>query len=158
MVMKEIILTVELIPQSCWFSNVRSAVSKKQWDTIRYRVYSEAYHICQICGGIGPQHPVEAHEIWEYDDKNHIQKLIGMVALCPACHRCKHFGLAQVQGKEERALTHLMKVNRIKRPEALKYLKQVFTQWAERSTKKWELDISYLSEYGIDISKIEEKR
>jgi hypothetical protein len=150
-------LSVELVPATCWFSNVRSACSKAQWDKIRKRVYLEAKHVCEVCGGVGPKHPVEAHEIWSYDDLNQIQKLVGMIALCPDCHQVKHFGLAQVNGKGEIALKHLMKVNEwtVKRAEA--YIKTALKRWAERSEKKWKLDISHLSEYGIDTSESKER-
>ena len=33
-----------------------------------------------------------------------LSKLVGLVALCPACHNAKHFGLAQMKGQEQAAL------------------------------------------------------
>lgn len=30
-----------------------------------------------------------------------------------------------------------------------KYIEKVFDIWSQRSTKKWQLDISHLKEYGI---------
>lgn len=147
-------LLIELVPSTCWFSNVRSEVTKKQWDWIKKQVFGQAWDTCQICGGAGSSHPVECHEIWHYDDEQLIQKLMGMIALCPACHQVKHFGLAQINGKGEQALKHLMEVNNITQKRAEKHIKNAFQRWAERSKKKWELDISHLSEYGIDISKL----
>ena len=32
-------LTVELVPQTCWFSNVRDHVSREDWDQMRSQVY-----------------------------------------------------------------------------------------------------------------------
>jgi len=81
-------LTVELVPSTSWYSNVRSEVSKKDWNAIRKRVYREANYVCQICAGRGSKWPVECHEIWAYDDENHIQELAGMQALCPKCLQC----------------------------------------------------------------------
>jgi len=48
---------------------------------------------------------------WEYDDKNHIVKLVGLIALYPACHEVKHIGLAEVRGNLVRATADFMKVN-----------------------------------------------
>lgn len=155
--MTEFLLTIELVPSSCWFSNVRAVVSKTQWDILRNQVYSKAYNVCEICGDIGPKHPVECHEIWHYDDKKLIQKLVGMIALCPDCHMVKHIGLAQVQGRGDKALRHLMKVNKIKKQEAEKYTNKAFKVWEDRSKKTWKLDISILKEYGIDLKKIKGK-
>jgi hypothetical protein len=66
----------------------------------------------------------------------------------------KHIGLAQTRGKGEAALQHLMKVNKMKRPEADVYVKGSFWTWVMRSRKQWTLDISCLEEYGIDVNKI----
>ncbi len=151
-------LTIELVPATCWFSNVRAVLTNKQWDVLKHRVYSAAYDTCEICGGIGPKHPVECHEIWHYDDKKLIQKLVGMIALCPDCHMVKHIGLAQIQKKGDLAIKHLMKVNKLKKTDAEKYVAECFKKWAERSQKKWKLDISHLKEYGIDITKIKEEK
>lgn len=152
--MKKMLLILELVPSTSFFNNVRSAVSRAQWDTIRKRVYSAAYDTCEICGEIGPRHPVECHEIWNYDDKRKIQKLTGMIALCPACHTVKHFGLAQVQNKEKQAIKHFMKVNKLTRTQTDAYLKRAFTIWAERSQYQWTIDISHLKTYGIDVTKL----
>jgi hypothetical protein len=151
-------LEIELVPETSWFSNVRSAVTRQQWDVIRKQIYSEAYDLCQICGGIGPRHPVECHEIWSYDDKKKLQKLEGMIALCPACHMVKHIGLAGIRGEGERALKHFMKVNKLTQKKASQYITQAFETWASRSKYPWTLDISYLKTYGIDVTKIGERK
>lgn len=149
-------LTIELVPSTCWLSNVRAVVSKKRWDVLRNQVYSKAYNLCQICGGIGPKHPVECHEIWHYDDKKLIQKLTGMIALCPDCHMVKHIGLARVQNKGELAVKHLMKVNNLSRTKAEQYVTDSFKVWSGRSTKRWKLDISHLNSYGVDVDRIKQ--
>lgn len=151
-------LSIELVPKTCWFSNVRSAVTKQQWDYIRSLVSDKAWNICEICGGVGPKHPVECHEIWHYDDKNQIQKLTGMIALCPDCHGVKHFGFSQIQGKGERAIKHFMKVNKFSKVKAEAFIFEAFKTWEQRSQKEWTLDISHLKEYGIDVDKILERK
>ena len=151
-------LELDLVPASSWFSNVRAFVSQKQWDSIRHKVYVKANKVCEICGGVGPKHPVECHEIFEYDKENLVQKLTGMIALCPDCHATKHFGLAELQGKRAKVLKHLMKVNKITKVEAEKYISEQFIIWAKRSKRKWALDISLLKDYGINVEKIEENK
>lgn len=61
-------LTVELVPRTSWYSNVRSNVLPGVWDRLRRPVFGRARSRCEICGGRGPAHPVECHEVWEYDD------------------------------------------------------------------------------------------
>lgn len=146
-------LSIELVPSSSWFNNVRAVLTQAQWDVLRKQVYSEAWDMCQVCGGVDSKHPVECHEIWNYDDKNLIQKLEGMIALCPNCHMVKHIGLAQIQNKGVKALKHLMKINGLKKKEAEQYIAEAFAVWEKRSRKSWTLDISYLERYGIDVKK-----
>lgn len=126
-------------------------MTKARWDSLRKQVYNKAWDTCEICGGVGPKHPVECHEIWHYDDQKLIQKLIGMIALCPDCHMVKHIGLAGLCGNEDKAIRHFMKVNQVSQKETKKYITKAFEKWAERSTKEWTLDISVLQEYGIEI-------
>ena len=57
-------LTIELVPQTCWFSNVRSEVSAADWDRLRKLTSNAAGGRCEVCGGRGPRWPVECHEIW----------------------------------------------------------------------------------------------
>ena len=56
-------LTVELVPSTCWYTNVRSHVPKAVWDRLRRQVAAEAGDRCEICGGRGRRWPVECHEV-----------------------------------------------------------------------------------------------
>jgi len=152
--MKKLLLTLDLVPSSCWYNNVRALLTQTQWNKIKSQVSDKAHNVCEICGGIGSKHPVECHEVWEYNEKTLIQKLVKLIALCPDCHSVKHFGLAQIQNKGRKALKHLMKINKITKKAAEKYIADSFMEWAERSGKNWKLDISYLEIYGIDTKKI----
>jgi 5-methylcytosine-specific restriction endonuclease McrA len=144
-------LTVELVPSTCWFSNVRDHVTKEQWDRLRRQTYQKANYVCEICGGRGPEWPVECHEIWKYDDDSHIQTLIGLIALCPSCHQVKHIGLAGLQGKGGVAKEHLAKVNEWTKQQTDKYLNAVWATWRERSQHHWKLDFTWLEQLGIHI-------
>lgn len=141
-------LTVELVPKTVWFKNLRSELSQEEWDKLRKTTYKAAGYKCEVCGGKGPKWPVDAHEIWEYDDENKIQKLLGLTALCPSCHSCKHIGLAQVKGNYERARKHLAKVNGWSEEDAEHYIQAQFEIWAWRSEFDWKLDLSWLEKVG----------
>ena len=148
-------LTIELVPSSCWFSNVRSAVPESVWDKLKKTAYKLAHYRCEVCSGRGRQWPVEAHEVWHYDDKLHLQKLVRLIALCPMCHKVKHIGLAEVNGWLEESIQHLMKVNHWPdKVTATSYVKESFRIWQERSKFDWTLDISALAQYGITLKDI----
>lgn len=140
-------LTVELVPRTAWYSNVRSNVSHRKWDVIRKKCYAAANYRCEICNGVGIQHPVECHEIWEYDDKTSTQTLKGLIALCPNCHKVKHPGLAQLNDEMNLVEKQLMQVNGITNLEAKAAVNEAFVEWERLNQYEWELDISYLDTY-----------
>lgn len=152
-------LLVELIPTTCHFSNARTMVTAKEWDKIRFLSYAAADNKCEICSDTGKNqgynHNVECHEIWEYDDKNHIQKLIGLISLCPKCHQVKHIGRTIAIGKEKDALNQLAKVNNWNIKQIQEHILESFEVHKERSKHEWTLDISILSEepYNIKLKK-----
>jgi hypothetical protein len=145
-------LTVELVPSTCWFSNLRSELSKEEWDRLRRATYERAGQRCEVCGQKGSAHPVECHEVWEYDDKEHVQRLAGLVALCPACHESKHMGYASSTGRSGQARAHLARVNGWSMDSVELYLEAEFEQWSIRSQHEWTLDLSWLEQFGIEIS------
>ena len=151
------ILQIELVPRSCWFSNVRSCVPKETWDTIRKDCYRRAAYRCEICdenGHIqGYNHKVECHEIWTYDELTRIQKLERFICLCPLCHEVKHAGLTITKKGIEPILERLMKINKWTHKQASYHTRRSFDLWAKHSKWHWHLDISYLNTY-IEIHKL----
>jgi hypothetical protein len=139
-------LSIELIPATSWFTNVRSAVSEAEWKRLRQGCYRKAGYRCEVCGGRGEQWPVEAHEVFEYvlESGGHVQRLLRLIALCPLCHKVKHFGLARVNGEQEQAGQHLMRVNGWTRQQAYDHVQAAFALWEERSQQPWTLDLSHL--------------
>ena len=146
-------LRVELVPSTSWGANLRSELTKSQWDRLRKAQYVLAGHRCEICGGKGPRHPVECHEVWDYDDEVGAQTLVRLIALCPRCHEVKHYGLAESRGNGRRALKHLMLVNRWTEDEAVAHIKAAAVQWQERSEHQWILDLRWLENHGVPIPK-----
>ena len=138
-------LNFELVPDSCWYSNLRSALPKEVWDKIRKKAYARANGKCMICGA--PTARLEAHEQWEYDDKTCVQKLKNVVAVCRPCHEVIHIGRTQLMGREKEASEHFMKVNGCTYAEYRKALGEANGKHRERSRKDWQLDVSKLPEF-----------
>ncbi len=145
-------LTIELVPRTSWYSNMRSVMPQSAWDRLRKSVYAEYNHRCGVCGA---EDRLECHEIWEYDDKNHIQTLRGFIALCALCHRVKHIGLAGIHAREgkldyEQVIEHFMRVNECNRKAFEQHKKQAFEQWRLRSQYQWQVN---LGDYESLVSK-----
>jgi hypothetical protein len=151
-------LTVELVPSTCWFSNLRSELSQQDWDRLRHATYERAGQRCEVCGQRGSAHPVECHEVWEYDDEHHVQRLAGLVALCPACHESKHIGYATSTGRSSQARSHLARINGWSMDSVELYLEAEFEQWSRRSQHEWSLDLSWLHQFGLNINPTRSER
>ena len=123
---------------------MRSSVSGGRWDYLRRDCYKKADYKCEICAGKGNKWPVECHEVWDYNTKTKIQKLVRLIALCPDCHAVKHFGLSQLRGLESKCIKRLMDINNWKKEQVHKHIEEVFSLWKKRNTIDWELDLSHL--------------
>ncbi len=142
-------LTVELVPSPLWGDNLRRLLSADSWSRLSKACYLRADNLCEICGRKGNRHPVECHEIWEYDDKTRIQTLKGVTSLCPACHRVKHIGFALSKGEAtfSKAVSHLAKVNEWPIGLALDYVERQFQIHSIRSQLKWTSDMSWVDDF-----------
>ena len=141
-------LYFELVPRSSWCDNVRSKFTRAEWDRLRKQIYADYQHRCGICGAKGR---LAAHEIWDYDEQSHIQKLTGMIALCDLCHHVKHIGFAEVlasQGKLnlKRVIDHYCKINQCSLQDFDAQLEEAFRVWNQRSQHQWQVDISFLEQ------------
>jgi len=142
-------LEIELVPSTVWYRNVRLLVSKTVWDKIRKESYNNANHKCQICEAEGR---LNCHEIWEYDDKKHIQKIKGFISLCDNCHMIKHMVFAGIQVSKglldmDKLIEHFMKVNNVDRKTFDEHDAKSFLEWGERSKHKWKQDFGEYSKF-----------
>jgi len=142
-------LTIELVPATAWWSNLRSILPADGWEKCKRFVRRRSGDRCEVCGGRGPKWPVECHEIWGYDDDRHVQVLRGLVALCPACHLAKHPGYAGTIGMLEQTLTHYARVNGVSRAEARADYEAAMRLFEERSRHDWDLDVTWLVGSGL---------
>ena len=141
-------LTIELVPASSWNQNLRSLLKPQMWKNLREEVYKKTGNICSICGAGGRLH---AHEVWEYGDENHIQKLKDLIAICSKCHAVKHIGFAGIQASRgktnyEGLIKHFMKVNKCSREVFEKHQRQAFKKFEERSDQEWSLELQEYKE------------
>jgi len=154
-------LFIDLVPSSCWFSNVRSCIHPKDWDRVRKYIYERVNYCCECCGintmNDTTNGQLEAHERWNYDDKTKIQRLMRIVALCHQCHQSTHMGLAGILGKHDEAMEHIKRVRNFTDKELFEHNKDAKELWNKRNKSKWELDISLITNAGISIIQIPKK-
>lgn len=147
---KELKLAIELVPSTVWFSSIYQIYKENnklsEWRKIKNEIFEREGHRCWICGK--EDRRLEAHEFWEYDDKNHIQKLIAIHHLCDMCHRIKHIGfwcytqngretLKKSRLTKEDLVAHFCKVNNCSEEEFEDHEWKTFRIWKERSKYNW---------------------
>lgn len=140
---QQVALWPEMLPATTWEENLRSALPEDRWDALRKHAYSAAGYRCEICGG-APRPHLEAHEKWEFDDVWCVQRLAGILALCPPCHKAHHLGLARRLGLYEDVLAKMEEVNGWSRAQTLSALEKARAQADERNRYHWTVDLSWL--------------
>lgn len=148
-------LFVDLVPSTCWFTNVRSCVDARDWERLRRMVTRRAGRRCEVCGAAedrAARRWLEVHERWVYDERTRVQALRRLVCLCTDCHTVTHFGLAQVRGLAGRAFAHLREVTGMTEAQARRHVDEAFAVWEARSRMAWTLDLSMLTAAGVRLA------
>ncbi len=142
----ELKLNFELVPDSCWYSNLRSILKPKQWDIVRKEAYARAKGKCMICGR--PVKRLEAHERWSYNEQTCVQKLEDVIAICHSCHSVIHIGRTQLIGEEDKAIAHFQRVNKCTYADYIKALGEANRIHQRRNqVAEWKIDLSYLEKF-----------
>lgn len=139
-------LNFELIPDGCWYYNLRAILSKAEWDYIKKDAKARANGKCNVCGRKTTQ--LDAHERWSYDEKKGIQKLEDVIAVCKDCHNTIHINRTWLKGNIERAEDHYMKVNNCSYVEMRKDLGEANERQKQlNEVSEWKLDLSWLKRF-----------
>ena len=143
----EMKFTIELVPNPLWGKNLAKLLSREDWEWLRTNTIEKYRNRCGICGAGGTMF---CHEIWHYDDENHIQHLTGLIALCELCHQCKHLGRTIELAKQKKVdwaavFNHFCRVNGVSGAGFANARIEAFRQWRERNKYEWTQDFG---EYG----------
>jgi hypothetical protein len=149
-------LFVDLVPSSCWFTNVRSCVSQRDWERLRKMITIRAGRRCEICHRSEDHESgrwLEAHERWEFDHQTKVQTLRRLICLCTTCHAATHYGLAKLTGEDSEAFRHIYKVTRLSARQVRDQIDLAFAVWQIRSLGTWELDLGILLNAGVAVNR-----
>lgn len=153
--MKNLILTIDMLPKGAWDNDFSRTLPKKEWDILRTACYKRANHQCQICGYSTDD--LNAHEIWEFNTKNKTQTLIDIIGICNKCHGLKHIRNTQRLGYEEEAKKHFMKVNNCNELDYASCLAQAQISFNEQNKiYRWKI-IADLTKFGLKNATIKKR-
>lgn len=148
-----------LVPQKSFYSNLRAVLPSEEWDILRRAVYKKDRYQCVICEANETQ--LSAHELWNYDYTNSIQRLHDIISLCKMCHLNNHLGFANIQVNEgnldkQDLIDHWCQVNQENEHNFERYEKKVFALWRLRDNFKWNIIDSYgnLILDGVDLNNL----
>ena len=170
MITRKFKLSIELVPSTIWYANIynyyKQSNQMDKWHELKQYLFDTEGKRCWICR---EERSLEAHELWEYDDYKHIQKLTAVHHLCDLCHKIKHIGLwlhstdggnmlQQQKIKKAEIINHFCRVNNCTISDFQTYEDFVFAQWERRSKFQWKQDLGiYHPKYGLKILKSQQK-
>jgi len=131
-------LKIEPRPVSTWGITLANRLPRKEWDDIRQQVYREADYTCRVCGTNTSK--LHCHELWIFDDRRRIQRLVGFQCLCELCHDVKHFGRSkQVYSRKyvDKLVRHWCKVNKKTRRDFNIYEKKILELNRKRADRQY---------------------
>jgi hypothetical protein len=145
---------VDLVPQGCWFTNVRSCVDPASWALLSRLIRKRAGGRCEICGAapnVKQQRYLEAHERWHYDETSRVQALRRIICLCTPCHLVTHWGYARVSGREALAYAHYQRAAGLTHQQVDRQVAEAFALWKLRSQQPWTLDLSIIVDAALKV-------
>lgn len=153
------LLEFELIPGKQFGLSLAQALPKKDWDTLRRKIYRRYSWTCQICSAYGVR--VHCHEVWSYNDKLRIQKLVDLECCCEDCHNIKHWGRtihAFHKGKLSQAYIdklrkHYCRVNGCTELDMVNHIVEAGDKNMKRSRYRYRMDLSNLKKIVGDTDK-----
>lgn len=129
-------LEIEPIPISSWGISLANRLPKSEWGRVRQKVYRDADYKCEICGNTNST--LNCHEVWKFDDRKRIQRLVGFECLCKLCHDVKHFGRSLGTyngGYIKELIKHWCRVNKKKESDFYVYQRKIFEINKKRADK-----------------------
>lgn len=145
-------LFVDMVPRSCWFTNVHTCVSPQDWERLRRMITRRTEEKCEACGAVEDRsvgRSLEAHERWAYDELAGVQALRRLICLCSDCHLSSHLGYANVTGRADHAIAHLRAVTGMTDVEVSRHVRDANDLWTRRSARMWTLDLSMITDAGV---------
>ena len=139
-------LTIDLLPKGAWNNDLSKTLSQKDWNILREFCYKKANHKCQICGERTDD--LDAHEVWQFDEKNKTQTLKDIIGVCSKCHGVIHFRNSVRLGYGELAKKHFLKVNQCSEMEFASHLHKALIEYDQRNKIfRWKM-IANLERFG----------
>jgi len=148
-------LCVDLMPKTCWWTNLAHLLQPSEWTRLQRLVCTRANNTCETCGKEGlelqPERERHIEGRWEYRSASQLQRLVRVLLLCDNCYYSTRMGLARIKDRSESATTHLTKI--LNQPTKLvtQHIDEAFQVWRDRSLCNWDVDLYILTASGFQL-------
>lgn len=135
-------LEIDAVPKPSWGISLKRKMPRTAWDKLRKQVHERNGSKCQTCGSTEKLH---CHELWEFNDRSGVQRLVGLDTVCNMCHHVTHFGLTTILAAQghldiDAVIAHFLKVNKCNLDTFRAHVETARATWEKRSKRKWRVD------------------
>jgi hypothetical protein len=135
-------LEIDAVPKTSWGISLKRKMARTAWDKLRKQVHERNGSKCQVCGSAEKLH---CHELWEFNDRSGVQRLVGLSTICNMCHHVTHFGLSTVLAAQghldiHAVVAHFLRVNGCDSETFEKHFEKARAIWEKRSRRNWRVD------------------
>jgi hypothetical protein len=128
-------LEFECLPSSSFGISLYNILKRPIWEKLSEDIRGRFGYQCGICGS---RKKLSCHEIWSYNDVDHIQTLVGLLPLCHICHDIKHWGRTTKYAIDMKIYEdYFMLVNDCTYEEFIQYKKSYTTLYSTRNEFEW---------------------
>jgi hypothetical protein len=146
-------LYVDILPKG---SNIylRRLLNDSDFGRLRNLLVKRVAYRCEICGEeciSSERKYLEVCEMFSFNFSTQVQRLERLTALCKPCYTTTRLLDKGV------ALGHLMDINGLDREDAKQHIYEAFDNWKGRSEIKWNVDLSIITNSGLQIGSPKKK-
>jgi hypothetical protein len=140
-------LYVDILPKGSNIS-LRRLLNDSDFGRLRNLLVKRVAYRCEVCGEeciSSERKYLEVCEMFSFNFSTHAQRLERLIALCKPCYTTTRLLDKGV------ALEHLMDINGLDREDAKQHIYEAFDNWKGRSEIKWNVDLSIITNSGLQI-------
>jgi hypothetical protein len=146
-------LYVDILPKGSNIS-IKRLLSDNDFSRLRNLLVKRVAYRCECCSEeciSSEKKYLEVCECFSYNFNTRVQKLEKFTALCKKCYTTTRLADKGV------ALAHLMDVNGLDKEDAKQHIYEAFDSWKARSNIKWSVDLSLVTNSGLQIDSPKKK-
>lgn len=127
-----------------WFTSTSEHCSKRYWNQVGMLIKGVHQCQCAVCFGTKTEDEIDIQELWSFDDKRKIQKLVVYYPVCIDC--LDKTTLSDDLDNEERQeiAQYLAKINKWSLSQADEHIDNAIALKKQRNQSEWLVDVEHL--------------